>query len=151
MAAHSPPEGCIRHLFVKEQNNETSDRCGSCLVTVGRNRRQRRPHPPVKSDSRDHPYRPRDKANGPAIAAGIGFLALTAILASQANHDHDGWYRHDGYWHDRDYGYRNYDRGYGYSQPYGGYRGWEKYQSAVKQTAPGFPPPRAVCLFSRQN
>src|SRR6185312_13083547 len=81
-------------------------------------------------DYRDHSYRHRDNGNGAAVVAGIGFLALAAILASQNNHDHDGWYRHDGYWHDRDYGYRNYDRGYGgyggygYSAPYGGYRGW---------------------------
>ena len=92
-------------------------------------------------DYRDHSYRHRDNGNGAAVAAGIGFLALAAILASQNNHDHDGWYRHDRDWRDRDYGYRpydqgygdrdygyrNYDRGYsgyGYSAPYRGNRGW---------------------------
>ncbi|HXS06264.1 MAG TPA: hypothetical protein VN723_05685 [Rhizomicrobium sp.] len=93
-------------------------------------------------DYRDHSYRHRDNGNGAAVVAGIGFLALAAILASQNNHDHDGWYRQDNGWRDRDYGYRDYgyrdygyrndgyrdyDRGYGgygYSQPYGSYRGW---------------------------
>jgi hypothetical protein len=85
-------------------------------------------------DYRDHSYRHRDNGNGAAVAAGIGFLALAAILASQNNHDHDGWYRHDrdyGYrpydqgYGDRGYGYHSYDnRGYGYSNSYGGYRGW---------------------------
>lgn len=95
-------------------------------------------------DYRDHSYRHRDNGNGAAVAAGIGFLALAAILASQNNHDRDGWYSHDRGWHDRDwrdrdysyrsydqgygdrgYGYRSYDnRGYDYSSPYSGYRGW---------------------------
>jgi hypothetical protein len=66
-----------------------------------------------------HPYHHHDDGNGAAIAAGIGFLALTAILASQHHHDRDDWDDRDyGY---RDYGYRNYDRGYGYAAPYGGY------------------------------
>ena len=77
----------------------------------------------VPVDYRDHSYRHHDDGAGAAIGHGIGLFALGAILASQNNHDHDGWYRHDGY------GYRNYDRGYGdrgygYSAPYGGYRGW---------------------------
>jgi len=87
-------------------------------------------------DYRDHSYRHRDNGNGAAVVAGIGFLALAAILASQNNHDRDGWYRHDNGWRDRDYGYRPYDQGYGnrgygygdrsygYSSPYSGYRGW---------------------------
>lgn len=85
-------------------------------------------------DYRDHYYRHHDDGNGAAVAAGIGFLALAAILASQNNRDHDDWqYR------DRDYGYRDYDqrdygqrdygyrqdyRDYGYSAPYGSYRGY---------------------------
>jgi hypothetical protein len=75
-------------------------------------------------DYRDH-YRHHDDGNGAAIAAGIGFLALTAILASQHNHDRDEWRDRDD-WRDRDrdYGYRSYNRGYGYAQPYQGYRGW---------------------------
>src|SRR5215469_1995234 len=86
--------------------------------------------PLVPVDYRDHSYRHHDNGAGVAVAAGIGLFALGAILASQ-NHDRDdGYYRDrdDGY---RDYGYRDYDRGYGYSQPYGGYsysspynRGW---------------------------
>ena len=80
-------------------------------------------------DYRDRSYHRHDDGNGAAIAAGIGFLALTAILASQQNHERDGWYAndrnwHDRDWHDRDMGYRNFDRGFGYSAPYGGYRGW---------------------------
>ena len=75
-------------------------------------------------DYRRQSYRHHDNGNGAAIAAGIGFLALAAILASQNNHDRDYGYYHDRNWRDRDYGYRNYDRGYGYSAPYGGYRGW---------------------------
>ena len=83
-------------------------------------------------DYRDHSYRHRDTGNGAAVVAGIGFLALAAILASQNNHDHDGYWRDRDYGYrnyDRDYGYRNYDRGYGgygygYSSPYSGYRGW---------------------------
>lgn len=78
---------------------------------------------PTPIDYRDHSYRHHDNGNGAAIAAGIGFLALTAILASQ-NHDRDDWYDRD-----RDYRYRGYGYapGYaapGYAAPYGGYRGW---------------------------
>lgn len=79
-------------------------------------------------DYRDH-YRDHDNGNGAAVAAGIGFLALAAILASQ-NHDRDewrdrdrdAWRDRDRDWRDRGYGNRGY--GYGYAQPYGGYRGW---------------------------
>lgn len=84
-------------------------------------------HGPIAPvDYRYHSWRHHDDGNGAAIAAGIGFLALTAILASQ-NHDRDHWRDRD--WRDRDYGYRPYDRGY--AVPYGGYgyaapayRGW---------------------------
>jgi hypothetical protein len=64
-------------------------------------------------------YRHRDD-NGAAIVAGLGVLALFAVLASQ-HHDHDGWYERDrGYYHDDDGYYRSYDRdGYDY-----GYRGY---------------------------
>src|SRR6185312_8835753 len=74
-------------------------------------------HGPIAPVDYRHSYRHHDNGNGAAIAAGIGFLALTAILASQ-NHDRD-WYDRD-----RDYRYRSYDRGYGYAAPYRGYRGW---------------------------
>lgn len=80
------------------------------------------PFAPV--DYRYHSYRHHDDGSGAAIAAGIGFLALTAILASQQNRDRDDWRDRDRDWRDRDYGYRNYDRGYGYAAPYGSYRGW---------------------------
>jgi len=62
-------------------------------------------------------YRHHDDGNGAAIAAGIGFIALAAILASQNNRDHDDW----GY-RDRGWGHRDYDRGYGngyYNNGYG--------------------------------
>ncbi|MGZ5921443.1 MAG: hypothetical protein ACXWLJ_01985 [Rhizomicrobium sp.] len=66
--------------------------------------------------------RHRGGDNGAAIAAGIGFVALAAILASQNNHrdyDRDDWGRRDrGY--DRDYD-GGYDRGYGYGNSYQGY------------------------------
>lgn len=60
---------------------------------------------------REDGYRHRGDGDGAAIAAGVGFLALAAILASQHR---DGW-------RDRDYdrGYGGYDRGYGYGN--GGY------------------------------
>jgi opacity protein-like surface antigen len=70
--------------------------------------------------------RHRGGDNGAAIAAGIGFVALAAILASQNNHrdyDRDDWGRRDD---DRGYGYGNsyqgYNRGYGngyYNNGYG--------------------------------
>ena len=79
-------------------------------------------------------YRHRGDDNGAAIAAGIGFVALAAILASQNNHDHDNWNYRDRSWDHRDYGYdrgygnsyRGYDRNYGngyYNNGYGN-RGW---------------------------
>ena len=65
-------------------------------------------------------YRERHRGgdNGAAIAAGIGFVALAAILASQNNHrDYDRDYDRDD-WGRRD---RDYDRGYGYGNSYQGY------------------------------
>lgn len=65
-------------------------------------------------------YRGHGNNNG-AVVAGIGFLALAAILASQNHHPyHQGWHNHD----DRNYGYGNgYNRGYGdnYRERDGGY------------------------------
>ena len=59
----------------------------------------------------DGSYRHHHRNDGAAIAAGIGLVALVAILASQQHHYHDGWYG-DGRWHDRDDGYyRYYDDG----------------------------------------
>ena len=58
--------------------------------------------------------RHRGADNGAAIAAGIGFVALAAILASQNNHrdyDRDDWGRRD----------RDDERGYGYGNSYQGY------------------------------
>ena len=81
----------------------------------------------VPVDYRDRSYHRHDDGNGAAVAAGIGFLALAAILASQNNHDRDDGYSynrnwHDNDWRDRDNGYRPYDQGYsgyGYSAPNG--------------------------------
>ena len=72
---------------------------------------------------REDGYRHRGDDNGAAIAAGVGFLALAAILASQ-HRDHDRWrdrdYDRDEWGHrDFDRGYGGYDRGYGYGS--GGY------------------------------
>jgi hypothetical protein len=65
---------------------------------------------------RSDAYRHRDNGNGAAIAAGIGFVALAAILASQNNHEPDRW--NDRGWDHRDYRYdRGYDRGWDH-------RGW---------------------------
>jgi Ni/Co efflux regulator RcnB len=57
--------------------------------------------------------------NGAAVAAGIGFIALAAILASQNNRDRDDWQYRDRNWDHRDYRYDNgrYDNGrYGYGR-----------------------------------
>lgn len=59
----------------------------------------------------DSYHRHHHRNDGAALAAGIGIVALVAILASQHHHDHDGWYG-DGDWRDRGDGY------YGYSAPY---------------------------------
>ena len=56
-------------------------------------------------------YRDHHRNDGAAIAAGVGLVALVAILASQHHHYHDGWHR-DGDWRDRGDGY------YGYGAPY---------------------------------
>ncbi|HEY4275511.1 MAG TPA: hypothetical protein VGM68_08515 [Rhizomicrobium sp.] len=77
-------------------------------------------------------YRNHDNGNGAAVAAGIGFLALAAILASQNNHERDYYYRDRGWDHRdyRDYRYEGgrYDRGYSYGNRYDAYshggRGW---------------------------
>jgi len=91
---------------------------------------------------RDYRYHHND--NGAAIAAGIGFVALAAILASQNHRDRDYGYYRDSYYRDRDWHYDRdrydrdrYDNGYygnGYSgngyfdnryDAYShGYRGW---------------------------
>jgi hypothetical protein len=68
-------------------------------------------------------YRHRDNGDNAALAAGIGFLALAAILSSQNNHQPDRWndrnWDHSGYGYDRGNGnsYRGYDRG-------NDHRGW---------------------------
>ena len=57
-------------------------------------------------------YRYHDNDNGAAIAAGIGFVALAAILASQNNHDRGDWYyrERDRGWNDRgDWRFRDRD------------------------------------------
>jgi hypothetical protein len=61
-------------------------------------------------------YRHHDNS-GAVVAAGIGFLALAAILASQNNHDRDYYYRGRG-WDRHDW---RYDRGRHYGNPH---RGW---------------------------
>jgi len=64
--------------------------------------------------SQDRGDRDRRDGNGAAVVAGVGFLALAAILASQHRH-HDGWYNHEhGRYRDGD-GYR---RGDGYNRGY---------------------------------
>ena len=52
----------------------------------------------------DDSYRYHHRNDGAAIAAGIGLVALVAILASQHHHYHDGWHS-DGDWRDRGDGY----------------------------------------------
>jgi hypothetical protein len=65
----------------------------------------------------DDSYR-HHRNDGAAIAAGIGIVALVAILASQHHHYHDGWHG-DGDWRDRGDGYY----GYGDDRAYGAYDG----------------------------
>lgn len=83
-------------------------------------------------------YRYHDNDNGAAIAAGIGFVALAAILASQNNHDRGDWYYRErdrgwndrGGWHYRDRDWRDGDdyRGRYFDNRYDayshGYRSW---------------------------
>jgi hypothetical protein len=60
--------------------------------------------------------RGRHNDDGTAIVAGVGILALAAILASQHRH-HDGWYGRDGgrgYDNDRNRGYGSNDHGGSY-------------------------------------
>ena len=67
--------------------------------------------------SYDNHYRRHSSNNGAAVAAGVGLLALVAILASQQHHRHyhHGWYNRDGYRYDGyNHGYDNY--GYGDGQ-----------------------------------
>ena len=78
-------------------------------------------------DRRDN-YRGRGDNNGAAVVAGIGILALAAILASQNHRNHRHY--HQG-WHNGRYGYRDgYNRGYNYdynNRDYGygdGSRNW---------------------------
>jgi len=55
-------------------------------------------------DRRDD-YRDNRDNDGGAIVAGVGILALAAVLASQHRHRfHEGWYNRDGYGHNRGYG-----------------------------------------------
>lgn len=74
-------------------------------------------------DNRDH-YRGHDDGDGAAILAGVGVVALAAILASQHHHHHwhHGWYGNndgrgyrDGYAYNGNYGYGS---GYGYNAGY---------------------------------
>ena len=75
-------------------------------------------------DYRDY-HRRSGNSDGGAVVAGVGLLALAAILASQHHHRfHRGWYGHD----DGRYGWNyGYNRGYGdnYGERYhDGYRGY---------------------------
>jgi hypothetical protein len=66
-------------------------------------------------------YRGHDGNNGGAVVAGVGILALAAILASQHRHRHyhQGWYGHDGYSNGYNQGYGSgYNQGYGYDNGY---------------------------------
>ena len=67
----------------------------------------------------------RDRDNGgAAVVAGVGILALAAILSSQHRH-HDGWYnREDGRYRDGD----GYGRGDGYHRSYNSSHG-DQYSS----------------------
>jgi hypothetical protein len=69
-------------------------------------------------------YRGHGDGNGAAIVAGVGLVALAAILASQHHHHwHRGWYGNDGYsyGYNGGYGYDGYGHngGYGYNGAYG--------------------------------
>ena len=68
----------------------------------------------------DDSYRYHHRNDGAAIAAGIGIVALVAILASQHHHYHDGWYG-DGDWRDRGDGYYGYNDHYAYGAYNDGY------------------------------
>jgi len=67
-------------------------------------------------------YRDHSDGNGAAIVAGVGLVALAAILASQHRHHHwhRGWYGNNGYDDSRSYndGYV-YNGNYGYDGNYG--------------------------------
>jgi len=63
--------------------------------------------------NQDRGDRERRDGNGAAVVAGVGILALAAILASQHRH-HDGWYnREDGRYRDGDGYNRGNDSSYG--------------------------------------
>lgn len=77
-------------------------------------------------DNGTNHYRTRHGDNGAAVVAGIGLLALVAILASQQRHHrhyHSGWYNRDGRYHDNGYA-RSYD--YQYGDNYDGYGDYQR-------------------------
>lgn len=64
-------------------------------------------------------YRGHSDGNGAAIVAGVGLVALAAILASQHHHHwHRGWYGNNGYSYGYNGGY-GYNDGYAYNGSYG--------------------------------
>lgn len=76
-------------------------------------------------------YRGHRDGDGGAVVAGIGLIALAAILASQHRHHHHyGWYGHDGYNRGYDGGFGDRYRGYGdgYAHRYQGYGYDNQYQ-----------------------